>query len=519
MKVIDAFSFFNEIDLIKLRLEYLDDVVDHFIVSECNLTHSGKPKPYYLQKVIGSLPAHLQSKIISVKYEPDISGMSLEGQVSKWDYDNDHWKLERGQRDFITNFLSHFSKDDLFLLGDVDEIPRKELVQELKRNQNAPDLCRSLTQDLLYYDFTTSCESEWTGTVVTTIGNAIEKRCDFLRSNRFSFRKLQGGGWHFSYFGGVERVVTKLESFAHQEYNREEFKDPAKVLEAIRHKKNILDDKQFSVYPSSKYPSNLKALIDKHFPEQLSRGNSIDLVIPTMWRSSTFIEALREYCSCSAVQKIILIDNNYRERPLDPVLSDPKIDLVCYKKNIYVNPAWNEGYRRSTADFLCLLNDDIAVEPEVFEFIASSDLSEIDLIGSYLKGTIDNFNIDTTAVQETKLFKLNLNKKQPIGGQSYAFGVCMFVKRTSYSLIPSLYKVWFGDDYIVQRCENVYALQTNKISGEISKTIVHEEGKGFIQSRIDLDTMNAYRYNHFMNGKNWDILKGKAEAPKTIFGY
>lgn len=240
--------------------------------------------------------------------------------------------------------------------------------------------------------------------------------------------------------------------------------------------------------------------------------NTIDLVIPTMWRSPNFPNTLRKYCSSQNVGKILLIDNNHRERPKDSILSDPKIELICYKKNIYVNPAWNEGYLRSSADLICLLNDDITVESEVFDFMAQEDLTQVDIVGSYLRGTIDNFNIDTRAVSGTRLIKLNLDKRQPIGGQSYAFGVCMFVKRTSYSLIPSLYKIWFGDDYLVQRCENVYALQTDKISGEISKTIVQESKNSDVQNRISLDTLNAYRYNHFMNGKNWDILKSAAQG-------
>ncbi len=239
--------------------------------------------------------------------------------------------------------------------------------------------------------------------------------------------------------------------------------------------------------------------------------NTIDLVIPTMWRSPSFASALRKYCSSPYVGEIILIDNNHRKRPEDDILSDPKVTLVSYGKNIYVNPAWNEGYLRSSADFICLLNDDITVEPEVFEFVANYDLTNVDIIGSFLRGTIDNFNINAKAVQGTRLFKLNLNKKHPIGGQSYAFGVCMFVKRSSYNLIPSLYKIWFGDDYLVQRCENVYALQTDKISGEISKTITQEMSSVDISGRINLDTLNAYRYNHFLNGKEWDILKGGAQ--------
>jgi hypothetical protein len=102
---------------------------------------------------------------------------------------------------------------------------------------------------------------------------------------------------------------------------------------------------------------------------------------------------------------------------------------------------------------------------------------------------------------------MNIDKTQPIGGQAYAFGVCMFIKRSSYRVIPSLYQIWYGDDYLVQRNKNIYALKTSKIKGEISKTITKFDKTSDVQLRINLDSLNAYKYNHFLNGKNWDFPK------------
>ena len=47
MKIYDCFTFFNEIDLLKIRLEYLYDYVDKFVISESNLTFAGQKKPFY----------------------------------------------------------------------------------------------------------------------------------------------------------------------------------------------------------------------------------------------------------------------------------------------------------------------------------------------------------------------------------------------------------------------------------------------------------------------------------------
>lgn len=246
--------------------------------------------------------------------------------------------------------------------------------------------------------------------------------------------------------------------------------------------------------------------------------NTIDIVIPTMWCDENFIDYLEKYCSYANVNQIYLIDNQKQKRPNKEIVNHPKIKIVCLNKNIYVNPAWNEGYYRSSADIICLLNDDVFVEEELFDYVKNLDMTEIDIIGSHLKGTIDNYHINSSHYDSIELTKLNLNKKQPIGSQSYAFGVCMFIKKSSYKVIPSLYKIWYGDDYLVQNCNNVYAFKTNKICGRISKTLTNLDKNFSIQTRIDLDTHNAYTYNHFQNSQNWDILKSKVKNHKNIFG-
>jgi len=44
IKLIDAFLFFNEVELLKFRLQYLNDIVDYFIIVESNKTFTGKDK-------------------------------------------------------------------------------------------------------------------------------------------------------------------------------------------------------------------------------------------------------------------------------------------------------------------------------------------------------------------------------------------------------------------------------------------------------------------------------------------
>jgi beta-1,4-mannosyl-glycoprotein beta-1,4-N-acetylglucosaminyltransferase len=44
MKVYDCFTFFNELDLLEIRLNELNDVVDYFVLVESKRSFQNKPK-------------------------------------------------------------------------------------------------------------------------------------------------------------------------------------------------------------------------------------------------------------------------------------------------------------------------------------------------------------------------------------------------------------------------------------------------------------------------------------------
>jgi glycosyltransferase involved in cell wall biosynthesis len=274
MKVIDSFTFFNEFDMLKFRLNYLNDVVDHFIISESNYTHSGKPKPYYLDEVWNNIPENIKPKIIRLKYEPNLSQISLPENVTECDFQNGNWKLEREQRDLITYNLSQFSPYDLFMVSDVDEIPNKKVVETFKNCDLDDTFCCVAKCEMFYYNFATYSDNNWAGTVFSTIKTAQEKGCDHLRNQRFVLFPIDNGGWHFSYFGDVERIKNKLNSFAHQEYNKDRYKNDQNILDAIQNKKDLLQrGKDFIDYNFYNFPEDLRILITNIFPKQFYEMN------------------------------------------------------------------------------------------------------------------------------------------------------------------------------------------------------------------------------------------------------
>ena len=51
MKIFDVFTFYNELDLLELRMNILGNSVDYFVINEANITFTGKPKPLYLSLI------------------------------------------------------------------------------------------------------------------------------------------------------------------------------------------------------------------------------------------------------------------------------------------------------------------------------------------------------------------------------------------------------------------------------------------------------------------------------------
>jgi len=256
--------------------------VDYFIISECNYTHSGKEKPYYLNQIINEFDEELRSKIISLHYEPDIINYDFSNKT-KCDFESGFWKLERGQRNYILEGLKNFSPNDLFMLSDADEIPRKELIQHLRQN-GLPENNLALARcDNFYYNFFTYENSTWGGTVFTNVETASKTDADFLRGRSYEFPFFDNAGWHFTFFGGIKQIQDKLNSYAHQEFNNDEVNNQQSIQDAVKNQTDILnrthENKKFHRYNFINFPEDFRNLITQIFTEEFYTMPNTDEVI------------------------------------------------------------------------------------------------------------------------------------------------------------------------------------------------------------------------------------------------
>jgi beta-1,4-mannosyl-glycoprotein beta-1,4-N-acetylglucosaminyltransferase len=110
-RVFDCFPFFNELDVLDIRLSELDGLVDHFVIVEATRTHTGKPKPLYYAENRTRFDRYAH-KIIHVV-------------VDDFPYEaSDHWGREIFQRQAIVRGLAEARPDDLIITSDCDEIPK-----------------------------------------------------------------------------------------------------------------------------------------------------------------------------------------------------------------------------------------------------------------------------------------------------------------------------------------------------------------------------------------------------------
>lgn len=221
MKIIDCFTFFNEKELLELRINLLKDIVDEFVVVEADRTHTGNPKNFVCKDLIKQLGLP-EEKIKVVE-------LSL---PSKEQEPNDHVR-ENLQRNEIAKHIDYSS---VAIISDCDEIINPEFVKYYKgiieKNPNnilrIPMVLLSGRADLRVYD-PRGRTRDWAAgylcmkhhleryTASEIRQSYTLKKHDLIYKDIYAVDEgvVKEAGWHFNWMGDPERLKLKYQSFMH----------------------------------------------------------------------------------------------------------------------------------------------------------------------------------------------------------------------------------------------------------------------------------------------------------------
>lgn len=291
--VYDCFQFFNELDILRIRLNVLNSVVDRFVISEATETFSGLKKPLYYEEN-KEMFSEFQDKIIHVVVDDTPKG-------ADW---GTH-ERDTFQKNAVTRGLKDCTDDDVIIFSDLDEIPNPDKIREILQNFQEDRIyhfaqrlfycylnMEEISGSLLSYagEFSGVKQKKWIGTKMLSY-KLLKEQSLLLGELRFPERKeigirVEDGGWHFGYMGGHgerdirKRVQEKVVSAAHQEYNSRHVL--SNVTDQIKDGKDIFGrNAQF-----------VRCEIDESFPQYI-REHQAELDFLIMHKENRLTRMLR----------------------------------------------------------------------------------------------------------------------------------------------------------------------------------------------------------------------------------
>lgn len=219
--IYDCFPFYNELDILELRLTELYDYVDHFVLVEANTTYTSRPKSFVFEENKSRFAKFLD-KIIHVRVE-DMPGHP------------DAWVNDVFQRNQIARGIADAGPDDLIIVSDCDEIIRPEAIEYMRTSDQSLFALRMTLHNFKfnYMKLNPDRYSIWAMAGRRSLFDDIAP--DAFRQLRFQFfdspyqfknngcQVVEHAGWHFGYMGDRQWLLDKAQSFAHTEVNTPEF--------------------------------------------------------------------------------------------------------------------------------------------------------------------------------------------------------------------------------------------------------------------------------------------------------
>lgn len=292
--IYDCFPFFNELDVLEIRLNVLYDTVDYFVITEADKTHTGRHKEYIFEQNKDRFAKFLD-KIIYIKVDdfPDLENSETSSDGNKWLYEN-------YQRDAIMRGLKDCKPDDVIIISDCDEIPNPEAVKKYKKGIcSLMQLRFGFSYNSIYVTipFCRSpkiCRYKELINPQKKIKEKDKKYCLYSKYGLPTYlrfvkgKKIKNGGWHFSYIGNLENIKYKMHSIVEQQVNTVNKNNNKLLLEKIQNNEDILErgDIFANLEMSNIFPQYFIANIEK-YKENINSNNLVSFS-RAMWQHRVY---------------------------------------------------------------------------------------------------------------------------------------------------------------------------------------------------------------------------------------
>jgi beta-1,4-mannosyl-glycoprotein beta-1,4-N-acetylglucosaminyltransferase len=235
-KLIDCCIFNNEVEMLNFRFHELNNVVDKFVVIESCYTFQGVKKKLVFEANKEKYNEFKDKILYIVDDKPPHPNP---------------WINERNLRNAAALGVKALSPAprDYIGISDIDEIPDSDTLKKLKQATDVGFL--GFLHNFYYYNTSWRKKSKSHGAVFGEVEKIFYKFDFDFNEMRYAFKRadtefkvtghrtFDSGGWHFSYFGDTNFIINKINSFAHSEYNSDEYKNPARIKQLITEGKDL----------------------------------------------------------------------------------------------------------------------------------------------------------------------------------------------------------------------------------------------------------------------------------------
>ncbi len=257
--IYDIFPFFNELDVLEIRLNELDSYVDKFVIIESDNTITLHPKHRLFYDAQNEPQfKKFKDKIIYFPYTYQKVPADVQFQTDYLNlFDPIHWlRLEQMFHNVWTFLEKSLTVNDICIVSNADEIPRGTVVN--KYAKTLKDEVIGFEQECYWYWINCLCldpgNQPWHGSIMFRYRPNVSIGESMTSIKRLSRINTPNSGWHFCYMVPITRIQEKISTSPHQEFNLLTILDTERLSKVINNLEqhglifNTQDEKYVEAY-------------------------------------------------------------------------------------------------------------------------------------------------------------------------------------------------------------------------------------------------------------------------------